>query len=180
MEQTLVIIKPDGMAMAPEIRRRILDWGFSIVREKRVEKPGRGLLARHYDMPEEWILKSGRNAISTLKAHGKDVARMTGGYTDEKSVGQWVLNCVIDWMDQPILVMVAERENAVAEMRRCCGATEPMSAGPGTIRGEMGLVDGEPDTYTRATLAGRSVRNVIHASDSVERAKQEISLWFGI
>jgi nucleoside-diphosphate kinase len=179
IQRTLVIVKPDGMALVPEIRKRISDWGFTVIREKRVEKPGRDILARHYDMPDDWIRKSGESTVSTLIAHGRDVPESTGGLTDPMEVGRLVLSRIIDWMDSPILVMVAERENAVAEMRKCCGHTEPMSAGPGTIRGDMGYVNGVLDTYTKATLENRSLRNVIHASDSVQRAKEEIALWFG-
>ncbi|NET85398.1 MAG: nucleoside-diphosphate kinase, partial [Moorea sp. SIO1F2] len=43
------------------------------------------------------------------------------------------------------------------------GATKPLEAEPGTIRGDYGLDTG---------------RNLIHGSDAIETAQQEISLWF--
>jgi nucleoside-diphosphate kinase len=44
------------------------------------------------------------------------------------------------------------------------GATNPVDAAPGTIRGDLALA--MPD-------------NLVHGSDSDESAKREISLWFG-
>ncbi|MBQ5701076.1 MAG: nucleoside-diphosphate kinase [Alistipes sp.] len=63
----------------------------------------------------------------------------------------------------PIVAAVLEKENAVAELRRVVGTTDPEQAEEGTIR----------------RLYGTSVRyNAIHASDSDENAKLEWSLHF--
>lgn len=63
----------------------------------------------------------------------------------------------------PVLAMVWEGENAVAAVRQTMGSTNPLEAAPGTIRHDFAL--------------GTS-RNLTHASDSVENAEKEISLWF--
>ena len=63
----------------------------------------------------------------------------------------------------PVVAMVWEGEGVVASARKLIGATNPLAAEPGTIRGDYGLSIG---------------RNLIHGSDAVETAKQEISLWF--
>lgn len=63
----------------------------------------------------------------------------------------------------PIIVMVLEKENAVASFRELIGNTDPREAAPGTIR----------------HLFGHSkTRNAIHASDSEENARREISFFF--
>jgi len=63
----------------------------------------------------------------------------------------------------PSLVMVLERENAIAALRDLMGATDPAKAAPGTIRKEL----------------GSSVeRNVIHGSDSPQSAALEIPYFF--
>lgn len=54
------------------------------------------------------------------------------------------------------------------------GLTEPKQSAPGTIRGDFAIVE----SYVLADSKKRVVRNLIHASDSVENAKREISLWF--
>lgn len=63
----------------------------------------------------------------------------------------------------PIVAAVFEGERAVEIIRKKMGATDPAKSGAGTIRGDFGM-DIE--------------HNSIHGSDSVETAKQEISLFF--
>jgi len=62
-----------------------------------------------------------------------------------------------------VVAMVGEGKNAVKVVRTLVGATNPDEASPGTIRGDYGMDIG---------------RNVIHASDSLESAEREISLFF--
>ncbi|NEO93937.1 MAG: nucleoside-diphosphate kinase, partial [Moorea sp. SIO3G5] len=63
----------------------------------------------------------------------------------------------------PVVAMVWEGNGVVASARKIIGATKPLEAEPGTIRGDYGLDTG---------------RNLIHGSDAIETAQQEISLWF--
>ena len=64
----------------------------------------------------------------------------------------------------PVVATVWEGEGVIAAARKIIGATNPLSAEPGTIRGDYGMSIG---------------RNLIHGSDAAETAKQEIALWFG-
>ncbi|MBF2035521.1 MAG: nucleoside-diphosphate kinase [Leptolyngbyaceae cyanobacterium T60_A2020_046] len=63
----------------------------------------------------------------------------------------------------PVVAMVWEGDGVVASARKIIGATNPLSAEPGTIRGDYGVTIG---------------RNLIHGSDAVETAQREIALWF--
>lgn len=63
----------------------------------------------------------------------------------------------------PIVVMVLEAENAIPIVRKIIGATSPLEAIPGTIRGDYSL-----DVQ----------QNLVHASDSEENAKREIAIFF--
>lgn len=63
----------------------------------------------------------------------------------------------------PIVAMVWEGHNVVKTSRMMVGDTDPAAAAPGTIRGDFSV---------------HISRNVVHASDSVEGAQREISLWF--
>lgn len=63
----------------------------------------------------------------------------------------------------PVVAMVWEGNGVVASARRLIGATNPLNAEPGTIRGDYAVDVG---------------RNMIHGSDAVETAQREISLWF--
>ena len=63
----------------------------------------------------------------------------------------------------PIIAMILEKENAVAENRKLMGATNPKDAEEGTIRKKHGIsID----------------KNSVHGSDSVENAKIEIDFFF--
>lgn len=64
----------------------------------------------------------------------------------------------------PVVAMVVEGDNAIQLMRTAMGATNPLNAEPGTIRGDL-------------TISMRE--NLIHGSDSPETAESEIKLWFG-
>ncbi len=63
----------------------------------------------------------------------------------------------------PVLVLALERDDAVAHLREAIGATDPAEAAPGTVR---------------ALYAESKERNAIHASDSEETAREEISFFF--
>jgi nucleoside-diphosphate kinase len=63
----------------------------------------------------------------------------------------------------PTLALVLEGEGAIATVRTTMGATNPVDASPGTIRGDLAL--SMPD-------------NLVHGSDSPESAAREIALWF--
>ena len=69
--------------------------------------------------------------------------------------------------------MVLRGNHAVSVVRKLVGATEPKSSGPGTIRGDFST-----DSYDLADKEQRSVKNIIHASGTVDEAKHEINIWF--
>ena len=63
----------------------------------------------------------------------------------------------------PIIVMILQKDNAVAENRRLMGATNPQDADEGTIRKKYGIsID----------------KNSVHGSDSIENARLEIDFFF--
>ncbi len=64
----------------------------------------------------------------------------------------------------PVVAMVWQGDGVVASSRLLIGATNPLTADPGTIRGDYGVNVG---------------RNLIHGSDAIETAQTEIALWFG-
>ena len=71
---------------------------------------------------------------------------------------------LIDYItSSPIIAAVFEGKDAVEAVRRTMGETNPVNAGPGTIRGDFALEIG---------------RNLIHGSDSEENAKKEVALFF--
>ncbi len=63
----------------------------------------------------------------------------------------------------PLVALVAEGPHAVAGTRGLIGATNPVEAGPGSIRGDYALEIGQ---------------NLVHGSDSPESAEREITIFF--
>lgn len=73
-------------------------------------------------------------------------------------------NSLIDFITSgPSVSMIVEGKNAVAVMRAINGATNPVNAATGSIRGDFALDTG---------------RNIVHASDSPESAQREIAIHF--
>ena len=63
----------------------------------------------------------------------------------------------------PVIVACVEGTSAVQMVRNSVGATNPLNAAPGTVRGDLALDIG---------------RNLIHASDAPATAERELALWF--
>lgn len=79
-------------------------------------------------------------------------------------VGKPFYNGLIKYIcSSPLLAMVWQGENCISAIRQTMGATNPLEADPGTIRHDLALF---------------TSRNLTHASDSLESAEKEISLWF--
>ena len=64
----------------------------------------------------------------------------------------------------PVVKMVVSGPGAVAICRKLIGATDPVEAAPGSIRGDFGLI---------------MDANLVHGSDSIESAGREIGIFFG-
>jgi nucleoside-diphosphate kinase len=63
----------------------------------------------------------------------------------------------------PLVAMVLEGPHAIAAARQLIGATNPLEAAPGSIRGELAIATGE---------------NLVHGSDGPESATREIEIFF--
>ncbi len=131
MEQTVVLIKPDG------VQQKVMGKVIS-----KLEEAGLRLVAAKFILLSEEVL-------NTWYAHHKDKDFFPG---------------LVSFMrETPVLGMVWEGENAVALVRELAGPTDPLKAPKGTLRGDYGTAN---------------PRNIIHASDSAEGAKKEMSLIF--
>ena len=73
-------------------------------------------------------------------------------------------NDLVDFISSgPVVAMVWEGEGVISNARKMIGATKPLEAEPGTIRGDLAVNIG---------------RNIIHGSDGPDTASFEINLWF--
>lgn len=67
----------------------------------------------------------------------------------------------------PLVAGVVEGDRVIEGFRSLAGTTDPTTAAPGTIRGDLGRDWGLP-----------VAQNIVHGSDSPESAAREIALWF--
>jgi nucleoside-diphosphate kinase len=83
----------------------------------------------------------------------------------EEHVGKGFYGELVDFMSRgPVVAMVIEGpEDTWEVVRNMMGATNPRSAAPGTIRGDLGILFTE---------------NLVHGSDSLESAQREIGIFF--
>jgi nucleoside-diphosphate kinase len=131
MEQTLVLVKPDGVRrrLIGEILRRF-ETRMLEIRALKIIRPSRELIEKHYEVHR----------------------------------GKPFFEGVVSYMSSGVVVaVVLAGDDAIAIVRKMMGATQPIEAQPGTIRGDFAL----------------SVReNLVHGSDSPESAEREIAVWF--
>lgn len=73
----------------------------------------------------------------------------------------------------PVVAIALEGLHAVELVRKMIGATEPKSSAPGTIRGDYAH-----HSYRYTDQKGIAIKNLIHASGTVEEAGVEVALWF--
>lgn len=170
MEKSLVLIKPDGVqrGLIGEIIGRFEAVGLKLVALKMVH-PSHEDVDKHYALTEEWMMGVYSKSKAKYEANGQVFP-----YSDHIAYGTEIKRGLVNFLKSaPIVAMVLEGEQAVSLIRKLVGATEPASSLPGTIRGDL-----SHDTYALSNAQNRPIRNLIHASGTVEEANKEIPIWF--
>ncbi len=147
MERTLVLLKPDAVkrGLMGRIISRFEDAGFKIISAKMV-----------------WLQED------FARKHYDDIGEVG------KRRGEKVLQNMIKLLSSgPVLALCIEGIQAVENIRKMVGATEPKSALPGTIRGDF-----SHHSFAYTDAQNKGVENVVHASGNLDDARKEISLWF--
>ena len=169
-EKTLVVIKPDGVqrTLIGEIISRYERVGLKLIALKFLNASD-DLVEKHYTIDPEWIRKVGEKNIAGYKTKN-----LVPPSDDPMACGRLVLERLLKYFKcGPVVAMVWQGANAVDIVRKITGSTEPLTSDVGTIRGDFVI-----DSYAFAGLDNRAVRNLVHASSSVEDAEKEIPLWF--
>ena len=167
MEKTLVLIKPDGIEkkLTGTVLSAFEKHGLKLVAIKMVKAKKR-LLSEHY--PDSMATTIGEKTKASYLKKGKEFSH------DPTQFGMGVLKKLRKFIGSaPVIAMVLEGENAVAKARQIIGGTEPMTAGEGTIRQTH-----SDDSYEKADSENRPVKNIVHASGTVEEAEKEVRIWF--
>lgn len=170
MEKTLVLIKPDGVqrGLTGPVLTRFETAGLKVTALKMVH-PSAEDVDKHYALTEDWMQMVFEKAKSKYDAKGE-----TFPFADHIAYGSSIKRGLVDFLKSaPIVAMVLEGEQVVSLVRKMVGSTEPASSAPGTIRGDY-----SHDSYALANAQNRPLRNIIHASGTVEEATNEIAIWF--
>lgn len=167
MERTLVILKPDAVqrGLVGEILARFEKIGLKVVGMKMLI-PSEELVTTHY--PDDMIPIVGNKTKKDWDAYGVEYDQTV------EEIGAEIVQATRDFMrSAPVVAMIFEGGHAVEVVRKMVGSTGPKDSAPGTIRGDFAHL-----SLGRASLLKRGAANLVHASGSVEEAKQEIALWF--
>lgn len=169
-EKTLVVIKPDGIqrSLIGEVIKRYERAGLKLAGVKMMV-PTTEHIERHYTIDPNWRRITGEKTIKGYKDKGLEPPS-----NDPLAIAELILKNLKKYMSSgPVIAMVWQGVHAVKIVRKITGGTEPFTSDVGTIRGDLVL-----DSYQLADTDGRAVRNLIHASGSVDEANKEIALWF--
>ena len=176
MEQTLVVVKPDGVArgLIGEIIRRFERVGLKVVASKMMHV-SKEHAEKHYPKERDALWRGiGQKTLDNYAEMGVN-PKDELGTDDPYEIGH---NFVRVWLHKyitegPVFAMVLEGPHAVELVRRITGHTLPVKAASGTIRGDFSF-----DSSFLANSAKRPIRNLIHASGDLDEAKYEVDLWF--
>jgi nucleoside-diphosphate kinase len=127
---------------------------FSIVKPDAVRNGFTGAILAEIDRAGFQIVAIKKASISKKQAEGFYAVHKEKPFFDS----------LTDFMSSgPLFLMVLEKENAIADLRKLMGATNPANADPGTIRKKF---------------AASLQENAIHGSDAEDTAAFEIGYWF--
>lgn len=174
MERTLVLIKPDAFkrGLVGEIISRFERVGLTLEGIKIVNATNE-IIEKHYSDDKNWIKSVGKKTIDTYEKYNLNIIEDLGT-NDALKIGKLVRKWLIQHLTSgPILVLILSGNHAVEIVKKMVGNTVPLFAELGTIRGDFSI--DSPDLSARER---RVLQNLVHASETVEEAKREISLWF--
>jgi len=105
-----------------------------------------------------------RKGLKVVAMDLRTIDRETAQAHYAEHTGKSFFADVVDFITSgPVVALVAEGERAIEAFRGLAGATDPVKALPGTIRGDYAMEVGE---------------NIVHGSDSPEAAGREIKIFF--
>jgi len=173
-QKALIILKPDAVqrGLMGKIINRFERVGLTIIGLKFIWASEKEIV-NHYPETEAWFKKVGERTLTNYAKKGLDVKKVFNT-DDALTIGKTVKNWLVDYLQQsPVLVMVLSGYDCIEIVRKLSGNTIPLLAAPGTIRGDF-----SHDTIDLANEQSRPLRNIIHASDTIEDGEKEVAVWF--
>lgn len=168
-ERTLIAIKPESIQrhLVGEFISKFEKRGLKITACKMVV-PSQEQIGRHYPDSEQWYLATGTKTLKNYQERGIKVTK--GPIEIAKVVRERLVN---HFTDRPLILMIWEGPHAIALGRKTAGATNPLVADIGSIRGDYST-----ESYELADDIERAAHTLVHASESTTEAEREIGIWF--
>ena len=173
-ERTFCMVKPDGVArgLIGDIIHRFEQRGLKVIALVMVQAT-REQVDGHYPKEETWIRRLGQKTLTTYQKYNYDVMKELGT-SDDLEIGKMVRGWLVDGLTSgPVVKIVVQGVHAIDMVRKIAGNTMPSLADMGTIRGDYSV-----DSPAAANRDKRSVRNIVHASETQAEAEHEITHWF--
>jgi nucleoside-diphosphate kinase len=169
IERTLIAIKPESIQrhLVGEFIAKFERRGLKIIACKMII-PTPEQIGAHYPDDEKWYLDTGTKTLKNYQERGLKVSM--GPIEIAKVVRQRLID---HFCDRPIIMMIWEGPHAIALGRKTAGATNPLVADIGSIRGDYSL-----ESYELADDIERAAHTLVHASESRDEAEREIKIWF--
>lgn len=173
-QRALIIIKPDGVqrGLIGKIIKRFEQVGLTIIGLKFIWATKEQIIA-HYPETDAWFKKVGERTLTNYQKKGleaKKVFNTDDPITIGKTVKQWLIKYL---QESPLFIVAVEGYECIEVVRKLSGNTIPLLATPGTIRGDF-----SHDCIDLANEQNRPLKNLIHASDTIEDGEKEIKVWF--
>lgn len=173
-EATLLLIKPDGVerGLTGAIIDRFERVGLQVTAIKKV-RPSKEQVLGHFPTDQDWLIGMGNKTLETYAKYGADPIEELG--TDSPlEIGQRIFEWNKEYLGSgPVVAIALSGLHAVDVVRKLIGDTLPFRAAPGTIRGDYAST-----SPAFANAAQQAVKNLVHASGTIEEAKNELRNWF--
>jgi len=169
IERTMIAIKSESIQrqIIGELMSKFEKRGLKMTACKMLA-PDAELIGKHYADDESWYVSSGTKTRANYEAKGEK------NLLEPAEYGRKTRELLMDSLqDRPIIVMIWEGPHAVALGRKTAGATNPLVADIGSIRGDY-----SHDSYEVSDETKRAIQTLVHASGSTEEAEDEIKIWF--
>ncbi|MDR2933887.1 MAG: hypothetical protein LBU68_01215 [Rickettsiales bacterium] len=172
-EKVFVMLKPDCqirgltgkiISMFENVGLKIVDMKLIMATREQAEK--------HYPNSDEWLISVGNKSLTFYKENNLNPADF---FTDisPKGVGIEIKKHLVNYLTMgPMIAISFSGYEAIKVARKVAGATVPVNAEMGSIRGTY-----SNDNPVSSAMEKRCIYNLVHVSDSPEAVADEMKIW---
>lgn len=168
IEETFIMLKPDVIdrGLVGRLIQKFEDANLDIKSLKTTEVSSH-LASMHYKYDENRMLNLGNKAIKYFDKNNLQIKKMVG--TDNpRELGYRIWRWSVDYINKRhVIVGIVSGPHAIERVRQIVGATNPLEAARGTIRGDFCT-----DSYIHSNIEGRAIFNLVHRLADLREANR--------